>query len=160
MSPEQHNKYLGLAHLGYAALHSLMGLVFGILMIFVFSSLPSTPRGANPPLGFFVVMGLFLMVFSIGWSIPSMIAAYGLLKKKKWAKIAGIVAGAFAATQMPVGTAISIYTFWFLFSPPGRLLYDQPAQSSLAGQQELAGMASAKQSEHHYVPPDSPPDWR
>jgi len=160
MTPEQHNKYLGLAHLGYAALHSLMGLLVGIVMIVMFSTLPSSPRGNDPPPGFFIAIGGFVLVFSIGWSLPSMIAGYALLKKKRWAKIAGLVAGAFAAAQMPIGTAVSVYTFWFLFSPPGRLLYDQPLRSLAPGQAEPIGIDQEKGKEHQYVPPVSPPDWR
>lgn len=158
MTPEQHNKYLGFTHLAYAALHSLMSLVIGVAMLVIFSTMPR--RGDQPPPGFFIAMASFLLVFSIGWSIPSMIAAYALLKKKRWAKVAGIVAGAFAATQMPLGTAVCVYTFWFLFSPPGRVLYDQPAKSLQPGQQELAGINVEKQGESRYVPPETPPDWR
>jgi hypothetical protein len=159
MTPEQHNKYLGLAHLGYSIFHALMGLVVGIFVLAMFSTLPSSPRGADPPAGFFIAMGFFLLVFSVGWSIPSAIAAYAFLKKKSWAKVAGLVAGVFAAAQMPVGTAVCVYTFWFLFSPPGRLLYDKGAKSLEARQQELAGMGG-KQLEHEYSPPPTPPDWR
>ena len=160
MTPEQHNKYLGFAHLAYAAIHSLMGGVIGVAVLIMFSTMPPSPRGNHPPLGFFIGMACFLLVFSIGWSVPSIIAAYALLKKKSWAKTAGIVAGVFAAAQMPVGTAVGVYTFWFLFSQPGRLLYDKAAKSLLPGQQELAGIDLEKQKENEYVPPASPPDWR
>jgi hypothetical protein len=158
MTPEQHNKYLGWAHLGYAAIHALAGLVFGIAVLIIFST-ASSPRGDQPPIGFFIAMAGFVLVFSIGWSIPSLIAGYAFLKRKSWAKVAGLVAGVFAAAQIPLGTAVSVYTFWFLFSPPGRLLYDKSA-TSLTGQQELAGFDPDQQKETQYVPPASPPDWR
>ena len=160
MTPEQHNKYLGLAHLGYAAIHALAGLVIGVAVLIMFSAAPAPSRGDQPPVGFFIAMTGFLLVFSIGWSLPSMIAGYAFLKRKSWAKIAGIVAGVFAAVQMPLGTAVSVYTFWFLFSPPGRLLYDKAPKSLLPGQQDLAGFDPDKQKEAQYVPPASPPDWR
>jgi hypothetical protein len=160
MTPEQHNKYVGFAHLGYAAIHALAGLVIGVAMLIMLGAMPASARGDQPPPGFFIAMGLFLLVFSIGWSLPSMIAGYAFLKKKSWAKIAGMVAAVFAAAQMPLGTAVSVYTFWFLFSPPGRLLYDKGATSLLPGQQDLAGFDSDKQKEMQYVPPVSPPDWR
>jgi hypothetical protein len=158
MTAEQHNKYLGLAHLAYAAFHALMGLVIGAAMFIIASTAPASPRGDQPPTGFFIAVAAFVLVFSIGWSLPSMIAAYAFLKKKSWAKIAGLVAGVFAAAQMPVGTAVGVYTFWFLFSPPGRLLYDKEAKSLLPGQQALAG--SDLERESQYVPPPTPPDWR
>jgi hypothetical protein len=160
MTPEQHNKYLGFAHLGYAAIHALAGLVIGAAVLIMFSSMPASPRGDQPPRRFFIAMGFFLLVFSIGWSLPSMIAGYALLKKKSWAKPAGMVAAVFAAARMPIGTAVSVYTFWFLFSPPGRLLYDKTANSLTPGQPELAGADLEKLREAQYVPPASPPDWR
>lgn len=158
MTPQQHNKYLGLAHLAYGVIHSLMGLVIGAAMLILFSTAPGSPRGDQPPTGFFIAISVFVLVFSIAWSIPSLIAAYAFLKKKSWAKNAGLVAGVFAAAQMPLGTAVCVYTFWFLFSPPGRLLYGGDAKSLLPGQQELA--SSDLKKETQYVPPVSPPDWR
>lgn len=158
MTPEQHNKYLGLAHLAYGVIHSLMGLVIGVAVFIIISTAPASPRGDQPPLGFFIAMACFVLVFSIGWCLPSLIAAYAFLKKKSWAKNAGLVAGVFAAAQMPLGTAVCVYTFWFLFSPPGRLLYDREAKSLLSGQQALAGSDLGRETQ--YVPPVSPPDWR
>jgi hypothetical protein len=123
VTSEQHNKYLGLAHLGYAALHSLMAVFFAVIMVVMFSTMPASQK--PPPPAFVVVMAVFILVFTIGWVVPSMIAAYALLKRKGWAKTASIVAGVFAAAQLPIGTAIAVYTFWFVFGDVGRSLYDR-----------------------------------
>ena len=160
MTPEQHNKYLGLAHLAYAALHSLMGVLFGVMMVVMFSTMPPPAPANPPPVAMFVFMGIFMGVFTIGWAIPSMIAAYALLKRKRWAKTASIVAGVFAAPQLPLGTAVCVYTFWFAFSEPGRLLYDQPRTSLPPSPSHWAGSDLEKRGEHEYVPPAAPPDWR
>lgn len=161
MTPDQHNRFLGYSHLAYAAFQSLMGLFFGVMMIAVFSNAPSSSRGGDPPLAFFIGMACFFVVFTVGWSIPSMIAAYALLKRKRWAKVAGIVAGVFSASQMPVGTAVCVYTFWFLFSEPGRLLYDQPATTISAGKgADLTGILTEERKGNQYFPPAAPPDWR
>jgi len=159
MTPEQHNKYLGFAHLAYAVLHSLMGAFIGIMMVVMFSTLPPSQPGNPPPPAFFVAMAAFMVVFTLVWCIPSMIAAYALLKRKKWAKTASIVAGVFAATQIPVGTAVGIYSFWFAFGEPGRLLYGQGAKSLPAS--TLADRTRLNQEKpHEYAPPAAPPDWR
>ena len=159
MTPEQHNKYLGFAHLAYATLHSLLGVFIGVMMIVMLSTLRDSTRGNPPPPAFFVLMAVFMLVFTLVWSIPSMIAAYALLKKKRWAKTASIVAGVFAATQIPVGTAVGIYSFWFAFGEPGRLLYDQPAKSLLS-QPPADGARINQEKAHEYFPPANPPDWR
>jgi hypothetical protein len=159
MTPEQHNKYLGFAHLAYAALHSLMGVFIGVMMLVMFSTMPVSPRDNPPPLGILIFMAAFFLVFSVGWSLPSMIAAYALLKRKRWAKTASIVAGVFAAPQMPLGTAVSVYTFWFAFSEPGRLLYDQAAKS-LPPSPPADWARINPERAHEYFPPAAPPDWR
>ncbi|HEX7720815.1 MAG TPA: hypothetical protein VF397_01570 [Pyrinomonadaceae bacterium] len=133
MTADQHNRYLGFAHLAYAALHLLMGVFFGVFMIVMFSTIPPGPGQPPPPPAILVVMACFFLVFTVGWTIPSMVAAYALLKRKRWAKTAGIVAGVFAAAQMPVGTAVCVYTFWFLFGEPGRSLYDRSTKTLPGG---------------------------
>ena len=161
MTAEQHNKYLGYSHLAYAAFHSLMGLVMGVFMLVMFSTVPTSGRGNDPPLGFFILIACFVLVFTLGWSIPSMIAAYGFLKRKRWAKVAGIVAGVFAATQMPVGTAVCVYTFWFLFGENGRQLYDRPANTlPPAPPTDWTGLNPQTGETSQYKPPVAPPDWR
>jgi hypothetical protein len=160
MTAEQHNKYLAYAHIGYAAFQSLMGVATGVMMLLMLSAVPG--HGAEPPPAFFVFMAVFVLVFTVGWSIPSMIAAYGLLKKKRWAKTAGIVAGVFAATQLPVGTAVCVYTFWFLFSENGRQLYDRPTHSlPPAPPTDWASLNQQARETAQFQPTTmTPPDWR
>jgi len=159
LTADQHNRYLGLAHLAYAALHLLMGVLFGVMMIVMFSTIPPEPGHPSSPPAIFVVMACFFLVFTVGWTIPSMVAAYALLKRKRWAKTAGIVAGVFAAAQMPVGTAVCVYTFWFLFSEPGRSLYDRSIKT-LPGRPDWNGVNQQRSPEGEYAPTSSPPDWR
>ena len=159
MTPEQHNKYLGFAHLGYAVLHVLLTLFIGVMMLVIFNTVPPSSRGNPPPQGFFIAVMSFVVLLTAALTIPSLIAAYALLKRKRWAKVAAIIAGVFAAPHMPLGTAVGVYTFWFIFSEPGRLLYDQPAKSlSPPAPGEQTRIHQEKQ--HEYFPPAAPPDWR
>jgi hypothetical protein len=92
-------------------------------------------------------------------SIPSLVAGYGLLKQKTWARTAAIVGGVTAAMSFPIGTAVCAYTFWFVFSEPGKLLYDRPKY----GLPPLPGgypMSAQQQRDNQYLPPPTPPDWR
>ena len=159
MTPEQHNKYLGFAHIGYVVLHSLMGVALGVMMIAIASTEPTSPGRNPPPRGFFFMLAAFVLVLTVGWTIPSMIAAFALLKKKRWAKVAAIVAGVFAAAQLPFGTAVGVYTFWFVFSQPGRLLYDKDVKSLAAATADDRYRMN-QEKPHEYFPPAAPPDWR
>jgi hypothetical protein len=158
MTPEQHNKYLGISHLVYGG----MFMLFALLMLLFFTGMMTITRGGSegPPLFVFVFMWLFIAVIYGAMTVPSLIAGYGLLKRKKWAKTAAIVAGVLAAMSFPMGTAVCVYTFWFLLSEPGKVLYDKPVHTLPPVRQTWAAQGVNSQRENQYVPPQSPPDWR
>jgi hypothetical protein len=154
VTPEQHNKYLSWAHFVHAGLSTL--IMGGMIAIFTAAmAFDSNP----PPLFFFLFMGFFMaMIFGL-MIVPSMVAGYGLKKRKQWARTACMIAGVTASMSAPVGIAVCIYTFWFLFSEPGKVLYGK-TQYALPPQKEAWGIPSREVREHQYVPPVSPPDWR
>jgi len=158
MTPEEHNKYVGIAHLVYAGVHLLLVLLFMLFFLAMFmSATPSGPEG--PPIGFMIAMWAFFSIFYGAFIIPSFIAGFGLLKRKKWAKTAAIIAGVLAAMFFPIGTAVCVYTFWFLFSEHGKVLYERPAYplpTAPAWNRDLPGSKKGPS----YIPPASPPDWR
>ena len=159
MTPEQHNKYLGFAHLAYGAFYCLFIVLMMVFMGMLLFTIPS--RGANePPAGVFVVMMGFMTVFYSLFIIPSFVACYALLKRKRWAKTASIIAGVTAAMFFPIGTAVCVYTFWFLFSEPGKLLYDKPSLALPPQPPIFADAIETRQREPQYRAPFNPPDWR
>ena len=103
-----------------------------------------------PPV-FFAIMWVFMGGFYGLMLAPNLIAGYALLKRKPWAKKAAIVGAVTAAMSFPIGTAVSAYSFWFLFSEPGKLMYDKP-QGALPSSSQIR--------DPHYFPPTTPPDWR
>jgi hypothetical protein len=160
MTPQEHNKYVGIAHLIYAAFHVLMMFVSFIFMGLMFGTMfgraPQT--GAPPPPAFIGLIFGLIAVFNILTTIPSLVAGYALLKRKPWAKIAGIVGGVLAAMSFPIGTAVAVYTFWFLFSDPGKQLYGRQNQElpPLPPKEwELRGSDSVEKPRSA-----SMPDWR
>jgi hypothetical protein len=125
MTPEQHNKYLGISHLAYGAFFLLLTGAMMAIFLALIIAVPKAPD--DPPPIFFVPIMLLFLVIYCAMMLPSFIAGYGLLKRRKWAKTASIVAGVISGMSFPLGTAVCIYTFWFLFSEPGKTLYDRPA---------------------------------
>jgi len=129
-----------------------------LMMGFMGAMLRTDPNG--PPAGFIGFMVLFMGVMFSAMIIPSFVAAYALRKRKRWAKIASIIAGVMAAMQAPFGTAVCVYTFWFLFSEPGKSLYDNPQRMLPEARQAAWPVNKTAAKEEQYVPPPSPPDWR
>ena len=165
MTPEQHNKYLAWSHIGYAA---FFALIFGVMMLFfgagIIAAMLSGPGPDGPPAVFFVIMMLFMAVFFAAFTLPSFVAGYGLLKRKKWAKVWAIISAVLAGGQFPMGTAVTVYTFWFLFSEPGKQWFDQGQYALPPGRQTWANQQwdydAQRQREGQYTPPPPPPDWR
>lgn len=160
MTPEQHNRYVGWAHLGYAAFYCLF--IFAMLgfMGFMFARMPPPQNANEPPAGFLVAVFAFMAIFYSLLIAPSVVAGYALLKRKRWAKGISIAAAVLAAMFFPFGTAVSVYTFWFVFSEAGRSLYDKPAPELPPGPPVWSGGIETRLNEPRYSQPANPPDWR
>ena len=162
ITPQEHNKFVGLAQLGYAGFYLLMMIVMGAFEAFMFRNIYSRSQemGGAPPTPFIVVIFVFIGFFSLVMTVPSVVAGYALLKRRRWAKVAGIVAGVTAAASFPIGTAVAVYTFWFLFGDVGKQLYGGTARElpPLPPNDWQAGsLDSAQQRTRNYT---EPPDWR
>ena len=165
MTPEQHNKYLGWSHIGYGGIFLLFTLlILGFFGVAFIGALLSGPGGGTAELFLLLFVWLFIAVMYAAMIIPSFIAGYGLLKRKKWARTWAIIAGVVAAMSFPFGTAVCVYTFWLLFSEPGKVLFDQNNYALPPGQQAWASETwnheANRQRENQYHPPPPPPDWR
>lgn len=162
-TPEQHNKYLAYAHLAYGGLTALFPLaflaMFGSMFLFI-ANAPQQSGPSPPPVGFFVVVMIVFGGFYVALTIPSFVAGYALLKRKPWAKIASIIAGVVAGAFFPIGTALCVYTLWFLLSEPGKILYD--TSYTPRPQPSLFGIHQEPIHQHEFQRDSSatPPDWR
>lgn len=79
---------------------------------------------------------LFAMVFmvvaiAVGvTAIPCVIAGVGLIRFRPWARILAIVVAVFQIPNLPLGTALAIYTFVVMFNPEATTaFYDSPYSS-------------------------------
>lgn len=156
LTPEQHNKYLAYAHLGYGAFFVFF---MTVMMIFIWASLGSAP--SPPPFALMFFISLFMLVIWGAMTVPALVAGYGLLKRKKWAKVWAIISAVMAASNVPFGTVVTVYTFWFLFSEPGKQLYEPNNYALPPGRQDWANQQwdydAQRQRPGQY---STPPDWR
>lgn len=159
MAPTDHNKVLGILHLVYGGFSVFLMVMISVFVLGMFGVLNiNQPPAAAVPLGVFAVIMVFAVLIHLLIIAPSFLAGYALLKRKTWAKTMGIIAGTMAGLNFPVGTAVCVYTLWFLFGEKGRSLYDGAAYA-LPPAPTVRATASRKQ-EFQYIPPSSPPDWR
>ena len=132
MTPQDHNKALGIMHLIYGGFHTLVLLMVVVIYLFMAgilgAALGSAPPGEAPPefvFGILALVGVISLFIYTLLAVPGLVAGYALLKRKSWAKTAGIVASVVSALSFPFGTAIGIYSLWSLTQPEAqRILSD------------------------------------
>lgn len=169
MNTEEHNKTIGILHLVYGGLHILIMLAMSLFLVPLFLLEPTTGRPADAAgAAFMTMIFVFIGIFSLIFSIPSFVAGIGLLKQKSWAKIWAMIAGGLAGMSFPIGTALCVYTFWFLFSGGGKELYGGAKSNYGAGRPGVLHGApepanwQTRNHDRDYVNAhrSGPPDWR
>ncbi len=156
MKATSHNKILGILHLAYGGLAALLMIGASVLMIGVIAI--KSNSGKSIPVGILALM-IFVVALSLLLITPSFLAGYAFLKRKPWAKTMGIIAAMVAGLSFPLGTALCVYTLWFLFGESGRFLYHKAAYALPPGDTSWT-RAVSREAEREYVPPSAPPDWR
>lgn len=166
MTGEHHNKFIAAAFLVNGGFYLLMLGFMALVMMLVFFAADS-PSGPNSPDGFFIAIIGMVFVIHLLIAIPSFVAAYALLKKRSWARIAAIVASVLASMNVPIGTAACIYALWFFFGSEWESVYSKsnerqqdflPPLMSRDGA-TFDSSASRMKGEESYEF-RQPPDWR
>jgi hypothetical protein len=57
--------------------------------------------------------------------LPGLIAGYGLLTAKPWARVLALVIGILNLVNVPIGTIIGVYACWVLLQQPTREYFEQ-----------------------------------
>jgi hypothetical protein len=82
------------------------------------------------PVGTGVLVGMvgtgLAIVFGV-LALPGLALAYGLYKRRPWARPLGLVLGALNLLHFPFGTAVGAYTLWAMLQAETRLVLGEPA---------------------------------
>jgi hypothetical protein len=70
------------------------------------------------------ITGTALVAFLVTVSLPGLVIGIGLLKRRPWARIGGIVISIVGMAMIPFGTAIGVYGLWVLFSKDTESLFE------------------------------------
>ena len=108
-----------------------------------------------------------MFVIQMVFTLPSLIAAYGLLKKKSWARMAAIVAGIVSAMNVPIGTAACVYSLWFFMGENWKTVYPQEQVDNKPEPSLISKGVESRWTGYHTDEtgqvtshPVEPPDWR
>ena len=105
MTAQDHNKTL-------AIIYCLPGT--GLIIVLVAVLLRKHPEDVLP-LAMIPVVLLFAVLLLL---IP-----YGLFQKRQWARISVLILAALFIWLFPLGTILTIYTWWFMHSQGAKQLY-------------------------------------
>ncbi len=164
MTNEEHNKYIAWAFLANGIFQFI---VLGFVLLMMGALFAGMPNDPDFPAAFFVAIFAFAGFVNLVFLSPNFIAAYALLKKKPWARIAGIVAAALSAMNVPLGTLAAVYSLWFFCGEQWKEIYpesagkNQPASLGPGHFAETNRDNYSAEDEAAYIyrtPP--PPDWR
>ena len=117
---QQHITVLGWIYIVWGALIALVGV-----LILLGAGIAGVAAGAQGEASAGLLaggIGFVIAVFVLVLSLPSIIAGWGLLKRKSWSRLLSIVLGALNLLNIPVGTALGVYTIWALTKPEAQSL--------------------------------------
>ena len=145
MNAHDKARLLGLLFWIYTAFSIvLVGVIAAIYIAifgFVFTQVPQ--KAGDPPpeliMSILIIAFLFAFFFTILFSVPKIVAGYGLRKEKSWAWTWALVASIMACMSFPIGTGIGVFGLIFLLSDEGKRYFNDPAfRNQLAGGGSLA----------------------
>jgi len=128
---DTHVKVLGALQIAMGAM-----CLFGALVLtLVFAGGMSAASLSDDPdaafaLPFIGITGAAFVAFLLVLALPGIVIGIGLLQRRPWARIAGIVLSMLALMAMPIGTIVGVYGLWVLFSRETERLFAARASSA------------------------------
>jgi len=93
-----------------------IGVCFILVGTGVFATMAADGNNGIMAMNILSIIAVFLGGLFFLLSIPGLLAGIGLLQYRQWARILTIVLAFFGIFNIPIGTALSVYTFWVLFN--------------------------------------------
>ena len=127
----EHVRLLGIHWMAYSALH----VVAGVAAIFVAETIVGhfiqLHHGPPPEIMIWLQPLIkFAGVLILVKALAGFFAGWGLLQREEWARTVALVVGFVALLNVPIGTALGIYTLWVLLPQQSDEEYRSLAQAA------------------------------
>lgn len=109
MDMEKHITVVGALKIGFSALG-----IFAAIVVFVAVVGGGLISGDKDTIAITAAVGTMVAFFLVLLSVPGIIGGIGLLKHKPWARILVLILAVLDLLNIPIGTAVGIYTIWVL----------------------------------------------
>jgi hypothetical protein len=130
MTAEEHNKTLGTLYFVYGAIHGLT--LIGLLLLVLVVRLTTPAAELISSFWLFVGALAFVILFLMVGLLP-LLVGYGFRRRASWLKPVAFVTAILSFWNIPIGTALGIYTIRFLRSEGGVKMYGGEAASTAEG---------------------------
>jgi len=127
MTAEEHNKTLATLYFVYSGIHGLT--LIGLLLLVLVVKLTTPAAELMSSFWLFVGIVVFVVLFLVVGLLP-LIVGYGFRKRASWLKPIAFVTSILSLVNIPIGTALGIYTIKFFRSEAGVKLYGGQAAST------------------------------
>ena|SRR5579863_10445893 len=105
---ERHLQILAVLWLVWSALRLIPGIG---LLFFGSMALPFLPFGLRAMI---LPIAAFAGVFFLASAACGIVAGWGLMQRRPWARILAIILGILSLIHFPFGTALGVYTLWVI----------------------------------------------
>jgi hypothetical protein len=112
---QEHVRLVGILWMAYSALLVFGGVAVVIVAHTLFGSAFHVPDGPPPEVSawlrpFLTFIGGLILVKAVA----GFFAGWGLLQREPWARVVALILGFLSLFNVPIGTALGIYTLWVL----------------------------------------------
>ena len=106
---EKHVNVVAALHIGLSIFGISIALIVAIILNFAGSFITDPTAVKIVP----IITGIVVWVV-IFFSIPGIIAGIGLFRRKEWARILTLILSVIKLMNIPIGTAVGVYSIWVL----------------------------------------------
>ncbi|HTR66708.1 MAG TPA: zinc ribbon domain-containing protein [Terriglobales bacterium] len=124
----EHVRLLGILWIGYSAFH-VVGAVVLMVVANTILAHPWTPGYPHVP-GFLSPLLSAIAVLLLAKAVAGFAAGWGLLQRESWARVLSLVVAFISLFNVPLGTALGIYTLWVLLPSQSDQEYEEHVRAA------------------------------
>ena len=115
MTSAQANNHIRIVSL-LTLVEGIIGMIPTVIMLLVALGLMGGGMLSRSPVEMITAGGIvaIIAVCMLMLGLPALIAGFGLLARKSWARPLALIIAVFNLFAFPIGTALAIYQFWVL----------------------------------------------
>jgi hypothetical protein len=125
---KQHVTVVGALQIGLSLLTLVAGVIVAVVLVGTGLFLVPT-QGDEEAIPILLGVGLGVGGFLVILSLPGIIGGWGLLRYKPWARILVIILAVIELFNVPLGTAVGVYSLWALLQNETEQLFAEPPAS-------------------------------